>query len=259
MRIQTSNILAWLAVSAVVFTLGACGGGGGDSTSPAPSATKAEGVYSGTLTGSTSSAFKLLVLENDEYWGVYGADSASAFLVAGFIQGQGTSNNGSFTSSNLKDFGTAPPASGTLTATYVVNTSISGTAVAPAGTVTFSGTPITSSTYNYNAPADLANIAGTWSLTALDLSNVALTVATTGAFTGSSGGCSFTGTFTPRTSGKNVFNFTLTFGAAPCALPNQTGTGIALSYLLSNGTTRQLIVVGTNAERTSGTMLIGTR
>ena len=226
---------------------------------PPPAATKAEGVYSGTLTGSSSSVFQLLVLENDEYWSLYGTSSANAFFVAGFIQGQGASSNGSFASSNAKDFGIVPPASGTVSATYVANTSISGTVAAPGGSVTFSGTPIAGSTYDYNTPANLSTIAGSWSLTALNGSSVALTVATGGAFTGNSAGCSFTGTLTPRSSGKNVFNLSLTFGAAPCSLPNQTGTGVALSSLLSGGTTRQLVIAGVNASRTSGTVLFGTR
>lgn len=248
-----------LVVLAAAAVLGACGGGGGDSPPPQSSSNRAEGVYSGTLTGSSSSAFQLLVLENDEYWGLYGASTASNFYVVGFLQGTGASNNGSFTSGNTKDFGTVPPANGSVNATYVANTSISGTVAAPGGSVTFSGTPIVSSTYVYNSPALITTISGAWRLTALDGSSVALNVASNGAFTGSTGGCSFTGTLSPRASGKNVFNMALTFGAAPCALPNQSGTGVAISYLLSNGVTRQLIITGVNSARTSGTALFGTR
>jgi hypothetical protein len=261
LRAYLSRTAVSLALSLSVLTLTTCGGGGGGSSSPSPVApvAKAEGVYSGSLTGSTSSAFQLLVLENDEYWGLYGTSSTSAFFVAGFLQGQGTSSNGSFTSSSLKDFGTVPPANGSVAATYVANTSINGSVTAPGGSVAFSGTPITSSSYNYNTPADLSAVVGNWNLTALDRSSVILSVASDGRLTGSTGGCVFGGTFTPRPSGKNVFNISLTFGPAPCTLANQTGAGVALSYLLSGGTIRQLIVAGVDGARTTGTALFGTR
>ena len=63
---------------AAVTVLSACGGGGGGGSAapapapaPTPSGPSAQGLYSGALTGSRSSAFQLLVLENDEFWGVY--------------------------------------------------------------------------------------------------------------------------------------------------------------------------------------------
>jgi hypothetical protein len=88
--------------------------------------------------------------------------------------------------------------------------------------------------------------------------SVTANIASTGAFTTSSSGCLSTGTLTPRASGKNVFDLSVTFGAAPCVLANQTASGIAVSYLLSNGT-RQLILAGTNSSNTVGTAVFGTR
>ena len=67
-----------------------------------------------------------------------------------------------------------------------------------------------------------------------------------------------TGTVKPRASGRNVFDVTLTFGGAPCVLANQTATGSAISYLLSNGS-RQIVIAGTNAARDAGTALGGVR
>lgn len=256
---RTRNRLLKVATSTTAVLLAACGGGGSGSAPPTAPTSKAEGVYSGSISGSTSGAFRLLVLENDEYWGWYGLSSSSGLLVAGFLQGQGASNDGSFTSSNLKDFGAVPPTSGTATATYVVNASTSGTAVTTAGSATFSGSPFVGSAYDYNAPATLSTIAGSWTLAALHGSGVLLTIAADGAFTGTSAGCSFMGTLTPRPSGKNVFSLVLTFGAAPCVRPNDTGTGVAISYLLSGGTRRELIMAGVNAARTSGTAFFGTR
>jgi hypothetical protein len=86
----------------------------------------------------------------------------------------------------------------------------------------------------------------------LDGETATLTVASNGAIAGiSSLGCSFTGTITPRPSGKNVFNTTLTFGGAPCALPGQSASGIALAYPLANGMTQLLAGAATASGSTA--------
>lgn len=253
MKFEIKNVATTVAVS---ILLAACGGGGSSDT-PAGSA---EGVYGGALTGSTSSAFQMLVLENDEVWTMYGTKTATDFLVAGFLQGQGLSNNGTYTSSNLRDFGFNPALSGTATATYNSSSkTISGTATFPRAAVGFSGGPISGSLYNYNTAATVSTVAGSWALTSLSGEGITLNVASGGTYTASSsGGCSFTGTLVPRASGKNVFNVSFSFGASPCALPNQAASGIAVAYPLANGRT-QLIVAGANAARTIGTAAFGTR
>lgn len=254
---KTINRCGRLAVAAATISLTACGGGGDSGLAVAT--TQPQGVYSGTLIGSPSSAFQLLVLEDDSYWALYGKSTPSAFLAAGFIQGQGASTSTLFTSSNAKDFGVSPPTTGSISASYVLNTSISGTITSAAGNVTLSGTPIVSTTYNYNAAADLTAVTGAWSLTALDSSTVNLTIAGNGNIVGSTGGCSFTGKIEPRASGKNVFDTSVTFGAAPCVVPGQTATGVALTSLLAGGVTRQLLLAGVDGGRTTGTALFGTR
>lgn len=234
-------------------------GGGGDST-PAVSSGAAEGVYGGNLTGSTSKNFQMLVLENDEIWSMYGTQTSSQFLVTGFVQGNGTSSNGSFTSSNVRDFGYAPALSGTASATYsVVAKTMSGGLSAGGGTVSFNGGPIAGSLYDYNAPASLSAVTGNWSLTALTGESVSVAIASSGLFSATTSlGCKFSGSLTPRPSGKNVFNLSLTFGASPCALPGQTASGISLAYPLATGQT-QLIMAGANSTRTIGTAAFGTR
>src|SRR6186713_3412293 len=94
------KLLGLVAVAA----LAACGGGGDDVPAAAAPAT-AEGVYGGTLTGSSSNAFELVVLENGEFWTLYGTSTPAAFYVEGFIQGNGTSSNGAaFSSTSAKDY-----------------------------------------------------------------------------------------------------------------------------------------------------------
>lgn len=253
--------IALSAVSAIALT--ACGGGGGDTpaatSSPAVPAS-AEGVYGGTLTGAASSAFQLLILETGEYWAIYGSSTPSAFSTAGFIQGLGTSSNGTFTSANGKDFGFAPAVAGTISSTYNANTkTITGTTSSSSGTVSFSGGPIANSNYNYNTPASLSTISGSWATSSLTGQGISLNIGSDGAFSAlSSAGCRFSGSITPRASGKNVFNVSFTFGAAPCEIPGQAATGIALAYPLANGKT-QLLVTAYENTRTYGAAIFGTR
>ena len=253
MNFEIKNVAKTVAVS---ILLAACGGGGSSDT-PTGSA---EGIYGGALTGSTSSAFQMLVLENDEVWTMYGTQTATEFSVAGFLQGQGQSNNGTYTSSNLRDFGFNPALSGTATATYNSSSkTISGTATFPGAAVGFSGGPISGSLYNYNTAATVSTVAGSWALTSLSGEGITLNVASDGTYMASSSlGCSFTGTLVPRASGKNVFNVSFSFGPSPCALPNQAASGVAVAYPLANGRT-QLIVAGANSARTIGTAASGTR
>ena len=253
-----------VVVAATFATLGlvACGGGGGESTpvtAPAPSPATAEGVYGGTLTGSTSPDFQLLVLENGDFYTLYGTNTSANFVVAGLIQGTGTFANPKFTSSNAADFGFSPATPLTIDSTYVPESkTISGTATSAKGQVKFSGGPVPNSQYVYESRAQLSAVAGNWSTTALDGANVQLAVSASGTFTASSGGCSFSGTILPRPSGKNVFDVALRFGAAPCALAGQSGAGLALVSPVSGGRA-QLIVAATNTSRTSGTVIFGTR
>lgn len=237
-----------------------CGGGGGGSTTPITPGPSAEGVYGGTMTGSRSTAFETLVLENGEFWTAYGTQTATIFSVAGFGQGSGTSNNGSYTSSNAKDFGFTPAVAAALNATYDATAkTISGTYSVGTLTGTFSGGPIAGALYNYNTAAALTTVVGSWSTTSLTGEGVAINVASTGAFTAASSlGCNFKGTITPRDSGKNVFNVAMTFGAAPCALPGQSATGIALAYPLTSGRT-QLLVSAVDGTRSYGSAVFGTR
>jgi hypothetical protein len=248
---------ALVAVTLCVALLGC--GGGGDDDSPATGPT-AEGVYGGTLTGSPSRNFQLLVLENDEAWAIYGTQTSTSFLVAGFVQGVGASKSGSFTSSNARDFGFSPAASGTVNATYdAAAKTVSGLISGTAGNVTFNGGPVAGSLYDYNTPAQLSAAAGAWSLTALTGEDVSLNVSAAGALTAiSEFGCRFTGTLTPRPSGKNVFNVALTFGASPCVLAGQPATGIAIIYPLASGRV-QIVFAGFNSARTIGTAAFGTR
>lgn len=191
---------------------------------------------------------------------MYGTRTSTLFGVAGFVQGSGGSSNGNFTSSTTKDFGFSPAVAATTNASYNATAkTISGTVSANSQTVAFNGGPIAASLYDYNAAASLTTVSGSWTTTSLTGETIALSIATTGAFTATSSvGCRFSGTVAPRASGKNVFNVSLTFGTAPCALAGQTATGIATAYPVASGRT-QLLVSVVDSTRTYGTAAFGTR
>ena len=86
----------------LLFTLllTACSSGGGDSAAPVVPAGTAEGLWTGMMAGRTVNG---AVLDDGTYWFLYSAVGNSA-LMAGTLQGNGSSLNGTFTSSNGLDF-----------------------------------------------------------------------------------------------------------------------------------------------------------
>lgn len=234
------------ATFAVLGLLSACGGGGDEGT-PANSAPPA-GAYQATA--GNGLALRMLLLDNNELWALYGNPSGSALLATGFIQGSGTANAFTYTTTNAKDFPSAlSPMGVTGSASYTGSGILSGSLAG----VSFTGSAIPSTVYNYATPAAVANIAGTWTSSYAGIVN---TVTITGnSFTGSSaasGGttCTFTGTVTPHASGKNVFAVTTTFNtvASGCNanFATKTPTGIAIAYDIGGGQ-KQLLVGVVNA------------
>jgi hypothetical protein len=197
------------------------------------------------------------VLENDEFYTIYGEQWGGVFSIDGFVHGKGSSSNGTLTATNVKDFFDYEGTSGSLTASFESNV-FNGSLVEGGMTITFTGTPIQNSLYNYNTPADLSRLTGTWDLTSLQWDSVTMDIASDGSFTATTSGCSMSGKFTPRPSGKNVFNFTMTFGGSPCIFPYEPATGIALEYTLASGM-RQLLVAGTNNAHTIGSAFFGAK
>lgn len=252
------------ALASALLALSACGGGGGGdagpaSTQPTPTTASAEGVYGGTLSGNTgASAFDLIVLDDGTYWALYGSTAANALVVSGFVQGHGTSNSGSFTG-DAKDFGVVPALGGTVSAQYTVSPSINGSITTGARAVTFTGGAVPNSTYVYAKPAALGDIAGSWTLQLSEGETLPITVTGTGAITGvASGGCHITATATPRASGKNIFDISLTYGPVPCSLNGQVSTGIAIVYPLSTGGS-QLGLAVVDSTRSFGLVGVATR
>lgn len=257
-----------LAISVVCsVALVACGGGGSSSATSATTPGQAQGVYTGSFASVAVNPgkFSTVILDNDEYWTLYGREGSNGqLLVYGLVQGQGSASSGSFTSSNLKDYyydGTT--ANGTLNASYQVGATFNGTVSAAGQSVSFAGAVPTagSSTYSYNVAATVSSISGSWAGTNMSGVTSDYTISSNGTFAGTNQyGCSFSGTVTPRASGKNVFDVSLTNNTSPAcgAASGLTGRGIALTTLLGNGS-RQLIVAVVTSDRVYGSVIFANR
>ena len=175
---------------------------------PPPTVTGAAGFWNGST--SANRELRGAILDNGQMWMFYGGVGAPG-SIAGFLQGTGSETATTYTSRDTLDFNLEGPSrqSATFTATYAAKSTLNGSVNYPTTTTT--------------------------------------TISATGVISGSStGGCRFTGTTTPRTAG-NVYDYSITFGGAPCDLQNQTLRGVAT--LDAAGRTliaaaRQLIAAG---------------
>lgn len=236
------------------FAPAACGGGYGESdvsSLPQPTATSAEGRWMGTTpTGRTVAG---LVLNDDSYWLFYTARD-NPNILAGLLQGTGTSHSGSFGSSNTRDFNLegAGIRAATMRGSYVPNKSFDGTiAFVTDDTESFT------STYDGNSDSatNLPQVAGTYSGLRSDNRTVAVTVEAVGTLSGhSTDGCTVEGTLSPRGKG-NVFRTSMTFGGGACGTGTETVTGVAFYNAASN----RLYSAGLNPARTSSFLFLSTK
>lgn len=273
---QTGTLTA-LGLALALAACGGNGGGGGDSGGSGGSGgssgnggggggpgniASAEGAWTGT--NSLGNNFDLLVLENGDLYSMYGTLSGGIFSAAGFDTAGGTASvSGSTLTASITQYDFAGHrVTGTLSANVVTGTSINGSASATGGgpPTTFTSTPLTATygSYNYNTAATVSVISGAWIGNLLDGSAAFLSIDSAGILSGTNLGCSFTGTVTPRPSGKNVFNMSIHFGGSPCSAANQNASGIAISYIATNGK-RQLIAAAENSAKTQGSMFFAQR
>lgn len=252
-----------LACLAAPLFLTACGGGGFEAP-PSAESQSAEGAWVGTLNGSSrGDSAHVLVLENGEFWVAYGVENGT-LAITGFVQGTGTSDKGVFSSANARDFASSAPADVQLDGTYVRNSRMVGNLATGVG---FVGVPwaltVTDTSgeavYDYDTKASAADVAGQWVVSASDGLDYSIAISSgAGSLTGYARGCLLNGKLTPRLTHKNVFDLSVTFGAAPCADPGGSYRGVV--YLepkkLSFGTTEdegfQVIGMSVNSDRTKG-------
>lgn len=249
--------LAVLAAATMVLT--ACGGGGGgggevETPTPSPVVKRADGLWTGT-TGN-GRAMNALVLDDGNYWVIYSAANNSA-VVAGAVHGTFTADNGTFKSTDGKDFnfeglGILPLSS--VAATYDPKKTFNGQLnyTTAAGSVTFNAT------YNvaYDKPSTQATVSGSYTgvtATNIGTERVTFTVSSTGALSGSSaGGCSFTGSVMPK-SGVGAYKVSITYRGGACAAGTSTQSGAA--YF--DTATSRLFAAGLNSSRSDGFLFVG--
>lgn len=221
-----------------------------------------EGAYSGTV--DSALPIILMVLNDGQYWGLFGLPSTQGLIPAGFVQGNATATNGNFASTNLHAFladGQWDGLTDSVNGSYVSGVSISGTVTEPPGgeTLSLSVSAIASTTLDYNAPANLSAISGYWAGYLLDGSPTAMNITSSGSLEGATtSGCAFSGTITPRSSGKNVFNLAATLAGSGCPYAGVSVNGIAYSLAEPSGR-RTLVAHGVNASRNLGWAFFGTR
>ena len=187
------------------FATVACGGGYGESDVsflPQPTTISAEGRWTGTT--STGRAVAGLVLEDGSYWLFYSAKDQPNIL-AGLVQGTGTSHSGSFGSSNTRDFNVegAGIRAATMRGSYVPNKRFLGTSAYFNGdTESFTST---SDADSESAP-NLTQVTGTYVGLRADNHTITVTVDSAGTLSGhASDGCTVAGTLSHRGKG-NVFH-----------------------------------------------------
>jgi hypothetical protein len=241
----------------IAFSISACADN--DSTPPPPPTSgQAQGLWNGTTDEGRTVAG--LVLDDGTYWFLYSL-VGNPNVVAGLVQGNASSQDGSFTSANLKDFN--------LERSFVSDGSINGNYVSKQtlnGTVTYTnnaGQVTITATYDldYDLTPDASLLAGTYSgstgtgLTAGGAENVTVTLTSSGTITGfSASGCIFAGAFAPRAHG-NVFDVSVTFAGGAC----QNGTNTVIGTAFFDTATKKLYSAALNGARTNGFIFIGSK
>jgi hypothetical protein len=232
----------------------ACGGGYGDRDVPSlpqPRTPSAEGRWTGaTATGRTLSG---LVLEDGSYWLFYTSRDHPNIL-AGLVQGTGTSHSGSFGSSNTRDFNLegAGIRAATMRGGYVPNKSFHATIAYFTG-----DTESLTSAYDADSEAatNLNLVAGNYTGLRADNHTVTVTVDSAGTLSGSStDGCTFAGTLSPRAKG-NVFQTSMTLEGGACRDGTETLKGMAFY----DAATHWLYSAALNNARTSSYLFLGTK
>jgi len=232
----------------------ACGGGYGESdvsSLPQPPATSAEGRWTGTT--SIGRAVAGLVLDDGSYWLFYTA-RGNPHILAGLVQGTGTSHSGSFGSSNTRDFNLegAGIRAATMRGNYVPNKSFDGTIAYVTG-----DTESFRSTYDENSKSapNLNLVAGTYSGIRADNHTVTVTVDSAGTLSGhASDGCTVAGTLSPRAKG-NVFHTSMTLEGGACGTGTETVTGVGLY----DAATNRLYSAALISARTTSYLFLGTK
>jgi hypothetical protein len=214
----------------------------------------AQGLWIGNTTSNRAMAG--IVFNDGLYYFMY-SNPNNPSKIGGVIQGNGTTQNHTFTSTNAKNFN--------IESLSVINSDITAH-FAPQKVITgiinntFGVHDHFKAVYNsdYELTPSLSALAGTFTssiFTPYNIEEATVTLNNDGTLSGKGAtGCLFTGTATARTD-SNAFNFTISFNAAPCFFANQSLNGVA--YF--DAKTKQLYAAAPNETRTSGVVFVGSK
>jgi len=225
----------------------------------------AAGYYVGsqTVSGVTSTVnyAKLFIKNNGEYWLRSYINSGQTASVQGLFYGNGTSSNGSYTSTSGIDVFSATKSVATLRGTYVSNTSFDSTATSGGATISGKLAIPSPTTYSFITSPTLTAISGNYNFsfaTTAGAQTLTLSVTSTGALSGATtGGCVITGNVSPMTTGENAYDISIIYGAAPCISPNVINTGFAVIEMNAAGT--QISGGALNSGKNDGLLFLGTK
>lgn len=205
----------------------------GSNTRPNSAATTtlpSGGVYQGSLKGSTAEATLLMLFDGTAYL-FYGAAGGTGLAGVAVARNGTQSGDGRFISNSAFDYrvGRAPASPVVFRADFSHAPAVDGTVANPDGSagLAFSG----SAAPMLDIAPSRANAGGLYSGRGMSLGGTTqtrITVAGDGYLAGTTtSGCIFKGKVAPH-EGTNAYDVSVTFGPAPCPLPDATETGNAI-------------------------------
>lgn len=222
--------------------LAACGGSNDEGPAPTLPSPMSGAWQASTSDGGTLNA---VVLDDGRMWAVGVRNDTPTIQVS--AKTYAYADTGRFESDSVRyfDYGLDDLFGGSLYGNYVANTSISadlridGTS----GKSSYFLQPMPSTKFNYNRPAVLNDIAGSWKSNGLQVS-----VSSNGFFEMSGDtSCRASGSVMPHQSQKNVFSLKLTLSGPFCTLSGSEFDGIAVVW--KNGGQDELLATALSLNR----------
>lgn len=246
----SSRLFRW-ALACTTLALAACGGGG---SSSAPSTLNSVvGAWEDQI--SPRRTLAALILPSGDHWLFYRNSSDSSM---GFEQGTASATGSAF-QANVMDYPNGFTARSVSVSAQIGNNSLTGTRTWTAGSDSFVLSPMPTAEFdNAHAPL-ISDIQGSWSGTLSSGSSssaATFVLQSNGTFTGSNGGCQYSGTLSPM-SGSNAYQVSWLFAPSGCSFTAST-TGLALAYH-PTGSSTQLFVALQDSTRQSGWLFSATR
>ncbi|SAK90540.1 hypothetical protein AWB79_06586 [Caballeronia hypogeia] len=222
-----------LVVCAVALAACSTHGGNNDSgASPAAvsSTLPPGGVYKGTLKGSSTEATLLMLFDGTAYL-FYGSAGGPRLAGVAVATGGTQTGNGRFVSNSAFDYrvGRPPAMPAVFSADFSHAPAVDGAVTGKDGGA---GLAFTASVLPMlDVAPSRANAGGLYSGRGMSVDGTTqtrITVAGDGYLAGTTNlGCIFKGTVAPH-EGANAYDISVTFGPAPCPLPDATVTGNAV-------------------------------